>query len=67
MPLTQMVILKAAAKEKPFKLSDGSGFHLLVQPNGSKLRRFRYRFSRQNPTSSERPQTGFHKHWGILQ
>ena len=45
MPLTQMAILKAAAKEKPFKLSDGGGLHLLVQPNGSKLWRFRYRFA----------------------
>jgi hypothetical protein len=45
MPLTQMAILKAAAKEKPFKLSDGGGLHLLVQTNGSKLWRFRYRFA----------------------
>jgi len=36
---------QAAAKEKPFKLSDGGGLHLLVQPNGSKLWRFRYRFA----------------------
>lgn len=45
MPLTQFAIVKAAAKDKPFKLSDGGGLHLLVQPNGSKLWRFRYRFA----------------------
>jgi integrase len=45
MPLTQMAIVKATAKEKPFKLSDGGGLHLLVQPNGSKLWRIRYRFA----------------------
>ena len=44
MPLTQLAILKAVAKDKPLKLSDGGGLHLLVQPNGSKLWRFRYRF-----------------------
>src|ERR1017187_8008824 len=45
MALTKFAIDKAAAKSKPFKLSDGDGLHLLVQPNGSKLWRFRYRFA----------------------
>jgi integrase len=44
MSLTQFAILKALAKDKPLKLSDGGGLHLLVQPGGSKLWRFRYRF-----------------------
>jgi integrase len=44
MSLTQFAILKAVAKDKPLKLSDGSGLHLLVQPGGAKLWRFRYRF-----------------------
>ncbi|MGZ5835713.1 MAG: Arm DNA-binding domain-containing protein, partial [Xanthobacteraceae bacterium] len=43
MALTQFAIVKAAAKDKPVKLTDGGGLHLLVQPNGSKLWRFRYR------------------------
>ena len=45
MPLTQFAIVKAAAKDKPYKLSDGGGLHLLVQPGGSRLWRFRYRFA----------------------
>lgn len=45
MSLTQFAILKAVAKDKPLKLSDGDGLHLLVKPNNSKLWRFRYRFA----------------------
>ena len=44
MSLTQFAIVKAAANDKPYKLADGRGLHLLVQPGGSKLWRFRYRF-----------------------
>jgi integrase len=44
MPLTQFAIVNSAATDKPLMLSDGFGLHLLVQPNGSKLWRFRYRF-----------------------
>src|SRR3984957_9137369 len=44
MSLTQFAIVKAVAGEKPIKLSDGGGLHLLVKPGGSKLWRFRYRF-----------------------
>ncbi len=44
MVLTQFSITKAKPKEKPYKLSDGGGLHLLVQPGGSRLWRFRYRF-----------------------
>jgi len=45
MSLSQFAILKARPKEKPYKLSDGEGLHLLVRPGGSKLWRFRYRFA----------------------
>lgn len=50
MSLTQFAIVHAVTKDnKPLMLSDGFGLHLLVQPNGSKLWRFRYRFGgRQN-------------------
>ena len=47
MPLTQFAIVNAAPKDKPYKLADGGGLHLLIQPNGSKLWRLRYRFSGQ--------------------
>lgn len=33
----------AKAKAKPYKLTDGNGLFLLVQPNGSHLWRYRYR------------------------
>jgi integrase len=45
MALTLFAIQNAKPKEKPYKLSDGEGLHLLVQPNGSKLWRFRYQFA----------------------
>lgn len=52
MPLTQFAIVKAAPKERPYKLADGGGLHLLVRPGGSKLWRFRYRFAgRENMIS----------------
>ena len=44
MALTLFALQNAKPKEKPHKLSDGDGLHLLVQPNGSKLWRFRYQF-----------------------
>jgi len=44
MPLTHTAILGASARSAPYKLSDGGGLHLLVQPSGSKLWRLRYRF-----------------------
>src|SRR5438552_5584398 len=44
-PLTQFAIAKAAPSDKPHKLADGGGLHLLIQPGGSKLWRFRYRFA----------------------
>jgi integrase len=37
-------IQKARAKDKPYKLSDGAGLHVLVRTNGKKLWRFRYYF-----------------------
>lgn len=45
MPLTQFGIINAKPSEKDYKLADGAGLHLLVQRNGSKLWRFRYKFA----------------------
>lgn len=42
--LTQLAILAAKPKAKPYKLSDGGGLYLLIETGGSKLWRFRYRF-----------------------
>jgi hypothetical protein len=45
--LTVFAIERARPKAKSFKLSDGNGLHLLIEPNGSKLWRFRYQFDRK--------------------
>jgi hypothetical protein len=42
--LTFLAIERAKKRAKPYKLSDGEGLHLLVEPTGSKLWRFRYQF-----------------------
>jgi integrase len=47
MALTSLALEKAKPKEKPYKLTDGDGLHLLINPNGSKLWRFRYQFCRK--------------------
>ncbi|WP_341770556.1 Arm DNA-binding domain-containing protein [Burkholderia ambifaria] len=40
MPLTDVEIRQAKAGNKPTKLTDGNGLYLLVNPSGSKLRRY---------------------------
>ena len=42
--LTDPKVRLAKPTEKPYKLFDGGGLFLLVQPNGSKLWRLKYRF-----------------------
>jgi len=43
MRLTEIAVKKIKSSEKPFKLSDGRGLYLLVNPAGSKLWRWKYR------------------------
>ena len=43
MALTDTQIRKAKPDAKPFTLFDGQGLYLLVQPNGSRLWRWKYR------------------------
>ncbi len=43
MPLTDVAIRNARAREKPYKLADALGLFLLVQPSGGKLWRLKYR------------------------
>ncbi|MEY9604320.1 tyrosine-type recombinase/integrase [Bradyrhizobium japonicum] len=45
--LTQVGVRAAKPREKPYKLPDGNGLHLLIETNGSKLWRFRYQFDRK--------------------
>ncbi len=42
--LTDAKIRAAKATEKPYKLADGEGLYLLINPNGSRLWRFKYRY-----------------------
>ncbi len=44
MALSEFAVRKAKPREKAYKLADGGGLHLLVQPGGSKLWRLKYRF-----------------------
>lgn len=50
MPLTQSGIKNALPQGKPYKLLDGDGLHLQVQPSGSKLWRLRYTFAGRENT-----------------
>ncbi|EFA8815872.1 TPA: tyrosine-type recombinase/integrase [Enterobacter hormaechei subsp. steigerwaltii] len=45
MALTDVKVRNAKPTDKPVKLTDGNGMHLLVQPSGSKYWRLQYRFS----------------------
>ena len=45
MALTDIKVRTVNPADKPFKLTDGEGMHLLVNPNGSKYWRLQYRFS----------------------
>ncbi len=42
--MTDTQIKNVKPGEKPFKISDSGGLHLLVNPNGNKLWRYSYRF-----------------------
>lgn len=44
MPLTEIQAKKSKPRDQAYKLADGEGLFLLVQPNGSKLWRMKYRF-----------------------
>ncbi len=50
MPLTDRQIRSFKTPEKPKKVSDGAGLHLLLTPNGSRLWRFSYRFAGSQKT-----------------
>lgn len=44
MALTDTAIRNAKPKDKPYKLSDGFGRHIIIKPSGSKLWYQKYRF-----------------------
>lgn len=45
MKLTAIECKNARPKDKPYKLADGSGMFLLVQPNGARYWRLKYRYA----------------------
>ena len=45
MPLTDASSSHAKAKDKPYKLADGGGLFLWVQPSSGKWWRYKYRFA----------------------
>lgn len=45
MKLTARQISTAKSQDKPYKLSDGGGMYLLVNPNGSRYWRLKYRYA----------------------
>jgi len=50
MPLTDTAVRNAKPQAKPYKISDGSGLHLLILASGAKLWRLAYRFNGKQKT-----------------
>ena len=50
MALTNTQVKNAKPKTKAYKLTDGEGMYLLVNPNGSKYWRLNYRFQAKQKT-----------------
>jgi Arm DNA-binding domain len=44
MPVYGITCKNAKPKDRPYKLADSEGLHLLVQPSGEKYFRLQYRF-----------------------
>ena len=55
MVLTETLIRQTKAGPKPIKLFDGRGLYLLVNPNGSRWWRFKYRFEGREKLISSGP------------
>ena len=50
MALTDAKIKNAKPEEKPYKMGDAGGLYLLVNPNGAKYWRYKYRFGGKEKT-----------------
>jgi integrase len=50
--LTEVKVRALKAKDAPYKVADGGGLHLLVQPSGSKLWRMAYRYRGRQKTAA---------------
>jgi hypothetical protein len=47
MALSDFAVRSAKPRKKAYRLADGDGLNLLIQPSGSKLWQLRYRFRRK--------------------
>jgi len=45
MPLTDLAIRTAKSRDNAYKMTDGGGLFLWIQPNGGKWWRYQYRFA----------------------
>lgn len=45
MPITELQARSSKPRDRAYKLADGGGLFLLIQPNGSKLWRMKYRYA----------------------
>lgn len=54
MLLSDLAIRRAKPKEKAYTLNDGNGLSLLIEPNGSKGWRLRYRFAGKPKSENRR-------------
>lgn len=52
MPLTDSDVENASSRRQPYRLTDGKGLYVLVQPNGSRYWRFDYRHEAKRLTLS---------------
>ena len=50
MRITEFGAKNAKPRDKPYKVADGGGLYLLIQPGGSKLWRLKYRFAGKEKT-----------------
>ena len=48
--LTATAVQQAKGQSKAFKMQDGGGLYLLVNPNGSRYWRYNYRFPEKRKT-----------------
>lgn len=55
MPLSEVAVRSAKAKDKPYKLTDGAGLYLYVSKTGARLWRMDYKFNGKNRTLSIGP------------
>ena len=50
--LAAVTVRQSKPKDKPFKLADGGGLYLLINPNGSRYWRWKYRIHKREKVLS---------------